>query len=319
MSNSVITSAELFLLSKFRKFREPKEFETEFWHSVFKKPAGSLIENLYNNGYLIKADLKAILEYKCKINDLKKMLQFSDLKQTGKKEELIDRLLKNTKQELFQDDIKIILYKCSTIGETQVQKYIDEENRKRTENEFFVINALKERKFIKAIDEMVKFEASQLIPRGMGIDWNDYKFEKDNLNILAIIFKCKPKILMDLYDKELEILRIGAGMMYLYGISVADKWFPADFKSKSRFDNNTAVRMILFHAQFLKEKEELISLSKSGSIKLRHITIISSNDTCEHCKQMKDMQFELKNLPELPLEKCTHESGCRCSISPVID
>ncbi len=319
MNNSDLTPEYLFLLSKFQKFKEPQEFETEFWCSILKQPTASIIETLRNQGYLIKADLKTVLENKCKINDLKEMLKNLDLKQTGKKEELIDRLLKNAKQELFKDYLTIVLYKCSPSGEMRAQKYVEEENRRREENEYLVVNALKEREFVKAIREMVKFEASQIIPRGMGIDWKNYNLEQIDVEILTNIFKNKPKILSDVDDDKSEVLRIGASMMHLYGAAAADKWFPTNFETKSRFDNNTAARMLLFHVEFLREKNDINNSIKSGIATIKKIAIIAANDSCEECKVMANKKYTLNNIPELPYEKCTCDLGCRCCISPVFD
>ena len=222
-------------------------------------------------------------------------------------------MIPNTKEQNSTNN------KCSNVGAILVKEFVDTEDKKREENERIVINALKERDFVKAIREVVKFEASQIIPRGMGIDWKNYNLEQIDVEILTNIFKSKPKILSDVDVDKLEVLRIGASMMHLYGAAVADKWFPTNLETKSRFDNNTAARMLLFHAEFLREKNDINNSIKSGIATIKQIAIIASDDSCEECRAMANKKYTLNNIPELPYEKCTCDLGCRCCMSPVFD
>jgi Glu-tRNA(Gln) amidotransferase subunit E-like FAD-binding protein len=128
-------------------------------------------------------------------DDLKEMLKQKNLKQSGKKEELIDRLLNCNMDELLRKYTVVKLYRCSETGNRLVKEFVEKENRKREENERLVIKCLRKGEFKEAIREVVKFEASQIIPRGMGIDWQNYKLEKVDLEMLTAIFKSRPKIL----------------------------------------------------------------------------------------------------------------------------
>lgn len=319
MSDKTLNREEVFLLSKFQKFQEPREFKTEFWQSVIKKSINKIIDNFLENGFLEKADLQTVLAHKCKMDELKRRLKNKNLKTSGKKENLIERLLDCAHNELQKEYATVNLYRCSEVGMTLVNQFIEGENRRREESEHIVINELKERNFVKAIREVVKFEASEIIPRGMGIDWKNYNLEQIDVETLTNIFKSKPKILSDVDDDKLEALRIGASMMHLYGAVAADKWFPTNLETKSRFDNNTAARMLLFHTEFLREKNDINNSIKSGIATIKQIAIIASNDSCEECKAMANKKYTLNNIPELPYEKCSCDLGCRCSISPVFD
>lgn len=319
MGDKILNREELFLLSKFQKFQEPQKFKTEFWQSIIKKSINKITDNFLENGFLEKADLQTVLVHKCKMDELKRRLKNKNLKTSGKKENLIERLLDCAHNELQKEYATVNLYRCSEVGMILVNQFIEGENRRREESEHIVINELKERNFVKAIREVVKFEASEIVPRGMGIDWKNYNLEQIDVEILTNIFRSKPKILSDVDDDKLEALRIGASMMHLYGAAAADKWFPTNLVMKSRFDNNTAARMFLFHAEFLREKNDINNSIKSGIATIKQIEIIASDDSCEECKTMANKKYTLNNIPELPYEKCTCDLGCRCCISPVFD
>lgn len=52
------------------------------------------------------------------------------------------------------------------------------------------------------------------------------------------------------------------------------------------------------------------------------VKLIFSNvdiDSCGLCKKLKNQVFDLKNFPELPLENCTSQTGCKCEIEEVYD
>ncbi|WP_289702607.1 SAP domain-containing protein [uncultured Parasutterella sp.] len=87
-----------------------KYFETEqqdypiFWSQEYGfKDVSLALKQLEKDGFIQAGDLKAELSKKLKLPDIKKMLKDNDQKVTGKKEELLDRLLGlSIKSELEQ-------------------------------------------------------------------------------------------------------------------------------------------------------------------------------------------------------------------------
>jgi hypothetical protein len=48
------------------------------------------------------------------------------------------------------------------------------------------------------------------------------------------------------------------------------------------------------------------------------VRILASHDSCPVCKALEGA-YEFDEVPELPLEGCSHPWGCRCSYEPVLD
>jgi hypothetical protein len=46
--------------------------------------------------------------------------------------------------------------------------------------------------------------------------------------------------------------------------------------------------------------------------------ILANHDSCPVCNAMEGA-YEFDEVPELPLEGCSHPQGCRCYYAPVLD
>jgi len=53
-----------------------------------------------------------------------------------------------------------------------------------------------------------------------------------------------------------------------------------------------------------------------------HVEILCGSDSCEICKVVADKKYPLKHLkqvPLIPIDGCTHERGCICCYTPLVD
>ncbi len=48
------------------------------------------------------------------------------------------------------------------------------------------------------------------------------------------------------------------------------------------------------------------------------VRILASRDSCPVCKSYEGA-YDFDDVPELPLEGCSHPNGCRCHYEPVLD
>ena len=86
--------AHWLLLSKFLKPKMIDDFTNdENWKAVLKASPKKFIKTLYKKGILDNAPLEAIMDYKFTISKLKPMLKGYQLKVSGRKAELIKRLI----------------------------------------------------------------------------------------------------------------------------------------------------------------------------------------------------------------------------------
>jgi len=63
-------------------------------------------------------------------------------------------------------------------------------------------------------------------------------------------------------------------------------------------------------AIMLKEMQE--------NTRVSHIRIAVSGDCCPACAQAEGV-YQKESVPQLPVEGCSHNLGCRCFYMPVLD
>ena len=99
-------------------------------------------------------------------------------------------------------------------------------------------------------------------------------------------------------------------MMLLWDLDSAKRWFSLEKELPLNFDNDTAIRMLLFHAMYLA------NIYRYQSYGWESFEILTTNDSCPSCMSNAGKVFTLQDLPELPNPKCTHHYGCRCVLIP---
>jgi hypothetical protein len=63
------------------------------------------------------------------------------------------------------------------------------------------------------------------------------------------------------------------------------------------------------------QKKALENIKNGLATKVR---IMVHQDCCPACRAAEGA-YEFDEVPELPLEGCSHPGGCRCSYQPVLD
>jgi hypothetical protein len=62
---------------------------------------------------------------------------------------------------------------------------------------------------------------------------------------------------------------------------------------------------------------EILEKIQSGGIATK-VRILANQDSCPVCRSVEGA-YEFDEVPELPLEGCSHPMGCRCYYAPVLD
>lgn len=310
------SKAHLLFLSKFIHAQQPDYFaKSDYWGKVLDEPPEQAIKRFVDEGILMNADLNELLSYKYKVNELKDMLKQRSLSVSGRKDEMIQRMMQIDPNGMKEAATGLTLLKCTQHGREIAEQYTASEKEKRIKVDQQVMEYIGKRMFREASMAVASYEAEQVFSRGIGIDWKNYD-GKPQTNILNSIFNNdKPEILSKLDDSKLETLRIGAAMMELWGENTASKWLPPNFETGSSIDNDSAARMLLFNSQ---HKETLKGYAESG---VQYVEILAANDSnsCESCKKLSGQRFKLGRVPELPNPNCTYKLGCRCVYLPCVD
>lgn len=303
--------AHLLLLSKFRNGDSPTRYrEADHWEIALREKPITVIERFVQAGMLKPAGLPELVNYKFKAPDLKSMLKASGLKVSGRKEELIQRLIDND-AKLISEAIKDInLYQCTEAGLQLTENHLAAEQAKRKSTEREVFDLLAREEHTNAALVVAQYEASQVFPRGLGIDWKNYNTTSDTES-LKVIFNSAPEILQHITKTHLTQLRLAAGMMLLWGTNKAKHWLPDSIDTGIHLDSDAACRMFVFYASHLRNMKHF------KEIGARTVKVLGTNDenTCSKCREVNDEKYSIESAPELPYAKCTCPLGCRCTIA----
>lgn len=305
------SAAHLLLLSKFRSPRDPSHYHgDENWEAVLGERPKKAINRFLKDGMIREAELHGLLSHKYRVADLKPMLRERGLKVSGRKAELIKRLIEADPESMKKAVRGLHILQVTAEGEEVAEQYLEQKKEERQRVEHFVLQALKQRNFREASQAVAAYEAKQVFARGVGMDWENHD-ASDDVAMLDTIFSGRPKILKELDDEELSHLRIAAGMSLLWGTSRAKSgWLPEDFSTGLHFSNATAARMLNFYAYHRRDLEHYRGYTKTVEI------VTLEDSSCDACQQLTGKRYRLDKVPELPYEKCTHKMGCRCRITP---
>lgn len=66
-----------------------------------------------------------------------------------------------------------------------------------------------------------------------------------------------------------------------------------------------------------KEYKAALDKIRNGGVATK-VRILANADCCPVCRALEGA-YEFDDVPELPLEGCSHPQGCRCMYAPVLD
>lgn len=308
--------AHLDLLSRFRFPTEPKDFDHRYWELALGEPADIAIRRFMSEGWLVPATLTARLDLTYRVVELKSKLRSRGLPVSGRKNQLIARLVNADRAGLEKEFAGRELLECSPLAREVAERYVAEQVSARDSAEAQCLAFLKQHDFSNAAIAFAKFEAEE--NKVFPVAWEFYlpRTPQENLQLLKRIFGPLPRILQGLPECEREPLRIAAAMDCLWGTNHASRWLPASIIGIPRLGPDTTARMLIFHAQHC---EDLNSYRSLGFTKFNILTTTGqpSDNSCEVCQRFAGHTYSLDMAPELPYEHCTSERGCRCQLLPI--
>ena len=218
--------AHLELLSKFLKplsiYYIPESYREPDWYNALKEGSLGVITKFIEEGYLVRPRLDQLVEYNFKVTELKQLCSDRGLPVSGKKGDLIKRLITADEPSMQREvsDLQVVV--CSDKGRKIAQAHLDMRKKEREEAERLVIDHLINRNFLQAQRTVSKYEQNQIFPRGLGIDWAKlYTFPNPReAHILRLIFEEIPTIAIGVNLQKLDEFRLAAGLIYLWGSEV---------------------------------------------------------------------------------------------------
>lgn len=308
------SNAHLLLLARFLTPQDSASIVQPYWEKVLHELPHQTIDRWISEGMLVSPPIESQLNT-FTLTQLKDLLRQRTLPISGRKDQLIKRLLEADPDGILRVIGQRRVYECSLEARQLATQYRDQQKKDRAECDQRTLELIYQKDFRGACLEAAHFEARQVLPRGIGIDWTHYNPDRD-IGLLTYMFERKPKILNGLKESDWEPLRVAAAMMHLCGKLTTAELLPIGLVTLPAFDpyiaNDTAARMILFHATHCLDQKQYRSMA------VKEVEISCADNSCSACQELARHRYSLDKCPELPYEHCTCEVGCRCLTSPVL-
>jgi len=259
------------------------------------------------------------MNYKLIIPDLKKLCADRGLPVSGKKANLINRLLTADEPGMQRELSELKVVMCSEKGKLLAQAYLEMRKQEREEAEKLVMDCFRKKDFVQAAKVVANYEANQVFSRGLGIDWRKESLfpNQRDAYILKLTFEETPTVAKGVNQQKLEQFRLAAGLMHLWGSDAEAKRLLEGVESISaKCDNLSFARMLWQSAVNKYDLKEYRDLARATGNKNYKIEILTCNDehVCDACKRLAKKKYPLfGDVPELPNPDCSH--NCRCGYS----
>jgi hypothetical protein len=306
------SKAHLSLLTHFRNPRLVSDFSEDKWRPALGESVEQAMMRLYSDGMLVQADLLGRLSYKYTVGELKVLLKSKNLPVSGRKSDLINRLIQNDASAAEKHVLGLIVFQWSEKGRAVAEKFDQAEEEEFNRVEQAIFDHLTNLRFSTACQVMALYRKNQLFPPSIGYDWSKYRPDEDE-KILNLIFRGHPKICKRVNPRIMPEQRIAAGITHLLNESDPKKWLEADSETGLNFDSVTAARMLKF---FAVNQIEISNYKKRNVVCA--VEVLAARDSCEACKKLNGQRFALNQALELPYEHCDHNLGCRCGYLPIV-
>lgn len=299
--------AHIDLLSKFVKARDIAQvMDWQYLKDTIRENTKDAIERFIRDGALVPCELEESLDRVFTAAQLKKMLKEHGLKQSGAKEELIERLVEADRSGMQKLVSRLQIMKCSGDALALIEQHENEKQRDLESAKQQSHNALLNNEPKEAYRIFVSFNRKYNSP-----DFPSNPYEVGELE--AILSSC-PKVLGAMTPSDLRSLQAATCMAKLWYGEPATNWLPDGFTTGLK-NSQIAVNYLARHAEFKH------SVMTSSEYCKRFKIVFEPNDidSCDLCLALNGKEFDKNHLPELPFQNCTSDTGCMCRIESVFD
>jgi SAP domain len=277
------------------------------WTAALKETPESAIERFKQAKLLVPfapstpESLNQALHSIYGIAQLKSMLKAIGLKISGRKDELITRLIDADSEGMSSQVLALGLYQSSDAGKQLAARF--EESKQKAYAAALAAIAAK--------DYVCAISAYQAIEDDLGFP--KWEFEGPaNPQLIELVLTVKPKILEGCSEEVMAKLRLAMALQCLSGRH-APKDLLRDVETGIRLDAETAARMIYFLARHTED------IQKWKQLGVTYVTHLATSDSCSVCSKLNGRKWIIDQAPELPHTQCMHDYGCRCLYQPVLN
>lgn len=309
--------AKLEVLSQFRNGVAPDKAVPDGWKSFWRDTLGFEFENaakiLHEAGLLQSASLEQKLVGTFSLKELKAIAEREGFKQAGRKSEIAARIAESPSQSLRAELGRNELWVCSNKVGAQVEAHKVKKKQALLAAQVETLELLRARKLKQACEVACDYKDRQFYPQGMNVDWS--KASRGLLADIKRIYSTQPKFHRNRFGAMAKPIREKAAMTELWGRLNFSRFPDAIFSELADRDEALYVRMLQFHASFLRTLSSLKErASRGNAIECQIIACQDQNTTCEACLGDDGKKYPVDQVPELPHEACECAIGCRCAL-----
>ena len=333
-------SAHLLLLSKFLKSAQPIEYyeigpigikywAVSSWTNVLGEDPAITIRGFINQGLLEPTGLAGQLEWQYVVVELKHFLRERGLRVSGRKAELVERLVKADPEGMEKIAGTMVAYRCSEKGREIAEQYLLEEKNKEEQAREDTFNVLEQHEFEQAWQIMTAHNAQRVFSNGLMTDIQEF------MGSCRAIFAYQPKMLASLTLKQIEQLRCLAAMStFGWEEWPSYKWRPSNWLLPPRIPlpgmitdlNSTTTLTATERETLVNPTVAMLLFRRRGWIQARlaqerrngvkMVTILASSSACDACQALANKRYDMDKVPIIPNDNCTSRKGCKCKVSP---
>lgn len=235
------------------------------------------------------------------VAELKAMLKSRALKLSGKKNELVVRLLAADSHGIAREIGNLGLFHCSRDG-AQLAAVFEARKEEAQRN---AIAAIEAKDYAHAILQYQALENDLGFPK--------WEFERaPNPAFIELVMTVNPRILAGCSAEVLARLRCAMALQCIAGRH-APRQILAGLDTGIRLDAETAARMIFFLARHVEDIRQWRELG------VRFVAHFAGAGACSICTALNGKKWSIDEAPELPSAECSNDDlGCRCLYQPVI-
>jgi len=286
-------------------FWNPQDIDKDKFISGWSESLGrsykKVIDEFLNKGLIKRAGVKEKLAVLLRGDDLRCLLREKGLKTSGKKDDLLVRYIEACPEEAEQKASAMAgdLLVCTPEG---ARKVVDIGSKAdRQDSAQLEMRSLLSRRKVEQAAEVVRvykdYERNPLQENIIG---------KDEVEIVLGI-----KGVPGVAPEEFDDARLNAAMEMLWYGKI----------TSSEYSHKSAYHVVGRFAANAVEKERSRRVLKSYAEDefVTRVEIMCQDDSCRACKAAAKRTYPLGKAPLIPIDGCTHESGCRCCYTPVVE
>jgi hypothetical protein len=296
----------LDLLSKFANGRDIAQvMDWQYLKDTLGESTKLAIDRFIDEGALVPCTLQESIGRLLTVSDLKGLLKERELRLSGNKADLVDRLIEAERAAAEKTVGNQRIMKCSSEALKFLDAFEEERDAAEAEAKTNTHRFLLERNVREAYREYIQYTRRYRSP--------DFS-SPDQAEELEITLSTSPDALSDLDASVLAHLQAAVAMSQLWYNEDPLRWLPESFPA-SVINPGTAASYLTRAAGFKRQ----IARASEYDWKVRIVFSPYDVDSCGLCKRYNGKEFAPRDVPSFPLRGCTSETGCMCELETVWD